>query len=471
LLQEEATDQGPKDFLPDLQKIHGAAKHLLTLINDVLDLAKIESGKTDLIPEVFDIVGVVQDVVTTIQPLAQKNANVLEVRCPPDLGTMYADLTKVRQSLFNLLSNACKFTEQGAICLDVARSAAEGRDWITFQVTDSGIGITQEQMARLFEPFSQADPSTTRKFGGTGLGLAITRRFCQMMGGDIDVSSTPAEGSVFRIRLPVEVLPPGEPASHAAAREPSRRRGNTVLVIDDDPAARDILKGFLGEKGFRVETAADGEEGLRLARKVRPMVITLDVVMPRKDGWAVLSALKADPELADIPVIMVTVVDEQNVAYTLGASDYLTKPINWTRFGSVLKKYAGSLAPRRVLIIEDDAATRQMLRGMLEKEGWAVAESGNGHAALEQVAADRPGLILLDLMMPGMNGFEFIAELRQREAGRGIPIVVLTAKDLTREERQRLNGYVERVLQKGACSREQLLNEMDALRSAADAPQ
>jgi PAS domain S-box-containing protein len=471
LLQEEAADQGLKDFLPDLQKIHGAAKHLLTLINDVLDLAKIESGKTDLIPEAFDIVGVVQDVVTTIQPLAQNNGNVLEVRCPPDLGTMYADLTKVRQSLFNLLSNACKFTEQGAICLDVARSTAEGRDWVTFQVTDSGIGITREQLARLFEPFSQADPSTTRKFGGTGLGLAITRRFCQMMGGDIDVSSTPAEGSVFRIRLPVEVPPSGEPASHAAAPEPSRRRGNTVLVIDDDSAARDVLKGFLGEKGFRVETAADGEEGLRLARKVRPLVITLDVVMPRKDGWAVLAALKADPELADIPVIMVTVVDEQNVAYTLGASDYLTKPINWNRFGSILKKYAGSLVPRRVLIIEDDAATRQMLRGMLEKEGWAVAESGNGHAALDQVAADRPALILLDLMMPGMNGFEFIAELRQREAGHGIPIVVLTAKDLTAEERQRLNGHVERVLQKGACSREQLLNEINALRTAADAPE
>jgi signal transduction histidine kinase/CheY-like chemotaxis protein len=471
LLQEEATDRELNDFLPDLQKIHGAAKHLLTLINDVLDLAKIESGKTDLVPETFDIAGLVQDVVTTIQPLAQKNANILEVHCPADLGTMYADMTKVRQSLFNLLSNACKFTEQGSISLEVARTGVEGRDWVTFQVTDSGIGITPEQMARLFEPFSQADPSTTRKFGGTGLGLAITRRFCQMMGGDIDVSSTPAVGSVFRIRLPLEVTPPGEPASAGAAPDPPRPRGNTVLVIDDDPAAREVLGGFLGAKGFRVVRAADGEEGLRLARQVHPLVITLDVIMPRKDGWAVLSALKADPELADIPVIMVTVVDEQNVAYTLGASDYLTKPINWARFGSVLKKYAGSLLPRRVLILEDDASTRQMLRGILEKEGWVVAEAPGGQAALEQVAADRPALILLDLLMPGMNGFEFIAELRQRPGGQSIPIVVLTAKDLTAEERQRLNGYVERVLRKGACSREQLLNEMDALRAAADAPE
>src|SRR4029077_1704313 len=207
-------------------------------------------------------------------------------------------------------------------------------------------------------------------------------------------------------------------------------------------------------------------EGVRLAVQGRPLVITLDVVMPGKDGWAVLSALKADPELADIPIIMVTVVDAQNIAYTLGASDYLTKPINWTRFGAVLKKYAGSLAPKRVLIIEDDAATRQMLRGMMEKDGWTVSESPNGRVGLEQLESDRPALILLDLMMPGMNGFEFIVELRRRETGRGTPIVVLTAKDLTAEERQRLNGYVERVLQKGACSREQLLNEMDALRSA-----
>jgi CheY-like chemotaxis protein len=432
----------------------------------VLDLAKIESGKTDLIPETFDVVALVQDVVTTIEPLAKNNGNSLEVRCPPDLGTMYADMTKVRQSLFNLLSNACKFTEQGAICLEVSRAARDGRDWVAFQVTDSGIGITPEQMARLFEPFSQADPSTTRKFGGTGLGLAITRRFCQMMGGDIDVSSTPSEGSVFCIHLPIEIAPLIEAPARGVV-EPSRRKGNTILVIDDDPAAREVLKGFLGAKGFRVETAADGEEGLQLARRLRPLVITLDVVMPRTNGWAVLSALKADPELSDIPVVMVTVVDEQNVGFTLGASDYLTKPINWNRFGSILKKYTGSPLPRRVLVIEDDAATRQMLSGMLEKEGWTVAEAANGHVALEQIAADQPSLILLDLMMPGMNGFEFISELRQREIGHDIPIVVLTAKDLTAEEHQRLHGYVERVLQKGVCSREQLLHEMNALRTAA----
>ncbi len=463
LVQDEATDRGLKDFLPDLQKIHGAANHLLTLINDVLDLAKIESGKIDLVPETFDIASMVQDVVTTIEPLAHKNENVLEVSCPPDLGCLHADLTKVRQSLFNLLSNACKFTERGAISLDVARDAVRGRDWITFRVTDSGIGIARDQIARLFEPFSQADPSTTRKFGGTGLGLAITRRFCEMMGGDIDVSSTPGKGSIFRIRLPVEMVPGRE----SATPEPPRRRGHTVLVIDGDPAARDVLKRFLGEKGLRVETAADGEEGLRLARQLRPLVITLDVVMPRMDGWAVLAALKADPELVDIPVIMLSVADDRNLGFTRGASDYLTKPIDWVRFGSILKKYAGSPAPRRVLMVEDDADTRHMLRGMLEKEGWTVTEAADGHAALRQITEDRPGLILLDLMMPGMNGFEFIAGLRERAAGQTIPIVVLTAKDLTAEDRRRLSGYVERVLRKGEFSRGELLNEMETLRAAA----
>jgi CheY-like chemotaxis protein len=290
-----------------------------------------------------------------------------------------------------------------------------------------------------------------------------------MMGGDIDLSSKPGKGSEFRIRLPVENAPAMDAASRVVPIEPSRRRGNTILVIDDDPAARNVLKSFLEAKGFRVETAADGEEGLQLARSIRPLVITLDVVMPRKNGWAVLSALKADPELSDIPIIMVTVRDEENFGYSLGASDYLTKPINWNRFASVLKKYTRSPAPRKVLVIEDDAATRQMLCGMLEKEGWIVTEAPNGRAALAQIEADRPGLILLDLMMPGMNGFEFIAELRERESGHDIPIVVLSAKDLTREEHQRLHGNVERVLQKGVCSREQLLNEMNVLRTAADA--
>jgi signal transduction histidine kinase/CheY-like chemotaxis protein len=459
LLRAEAGDRGLPDFIADLEKIHGAARHLLALINDVLDLSKIESGKMDLVPEAFDVAGLVREVTTTIQPLADKNGNRLVVRCPDDLGLMNADPTKVRQSLFNLLSNACKFTERGTVTLEVARPVGAGA--VTFRVTDTGIGMTPEQVGRLFEPFSQADPSTTRQFGGTGLGLAITRHFCRMMGGDVTVSSDVGRGSTFTIRLPAgSAAPRAEPAPPAP--EPPRQEGGAVLVIDDDPAARDVLAQFLRRKGFSVRTAASGEEGLRLARQTRPLAITLDVVMPGMDGWAVLTALKTDPALADIPVIMLTLVDDKNTGYALGASDYLTKPIDWDRLTTVLKRYRPA-AGARILVVEDDPATRGMMRSLLEKNGWTVDDADNGRAALERCAEHPPGLILLDLMMPGMDGFEFIAELHRREGGRSVPLVAITAKDLSREERQRLNGYVEKVLQKGSCSLEVLLGEVHAL--------
>jgi CheY-like chemotaxis protein len=349
LLRDDATDRGLEVFLPDLKKIHGAAKHLLALINDVLDLSKIESGKMDLMLESFEVPAMIRDVVTTIQPLAQKNGNRLVVQCPEGVGSMYADLTKVRQSLFNLLSNACKFTEGGTIRLEVARQERDG-GWLTFRVADTGIGMTPDHLGKLFKPFSQVDTSATRRFGGTGLGLAITRHFCEAMGGDITVESKPGVGSTFTIRLPVAV---GEPRAEAAGEskaEPRpappadrpRQGGDAILVVDDDATAREALRKFLMLKGFRVETAAGGEEGLRLARALRPLAITLDVVMPGMDGWAVLSALKADPELADIPVILFTgMADDRSEAFRLGASDFVTKPVDPARLAEVLKRYSG----------------------------------------------------------------------------------------------------------------------------------
>jgi signal transduction histidine kinase/CheY-like chemotaxis protein len=499
MLTEEAEDLGQEEFIPDLRKINGAGKHLLALINDILDLSKIEAGKMDLYLEQFDIAGMVQDVTTTIQPLVEKNANTLEVQCAEEIGTMNADLTKVRQALFNLLSNACKFTKSGRVTLSVSRATAPSlvgaetttddrrpttdhrsdqpeavvggpssvvaSDWIAFRVTDSGIGMTPEQMGKLFQAFSQADASTTRQYGGTGLGLAITRHFCQMMGGEITVTSEPGQGSTFTVRLPAEVI---EQASEpdAAAEDAGVALlpgvGSTVLIIDDDAATRDLLARFLTREGFRVETASGGEEGLRRARALRPDAITLDVMMPGMDGWAVLTALKSDAELASIPVVMVTIVDDKNMGFALGASDYMTKPINRDQLLGILQKYHGALTTddRRgtpVLLVEDDDEMRELLRRQLEKEGWSVTEAANGRIALERIAEKPPGLILLDLMMPEMDGFQFIATLREHEEWRSIPIVVVTAKELSAEERGRLNGCVERILQKGAHTREELL--------------
>ena len=492
MLQEEAEDLGQEDFVPDLQKIYTAGKHLLGLINDILDLSKIEAGRMELYLETFDIEDVVQDVVTTIQPLVEKNANKLEVQCANDLGSMEADLTKVRQSLFNLLSNACKFTKQGTITLTVSRGR-EGdeeqviarqdftaspphrltaslipQDSITFRVTDSGIGMTSEEMSKLFQAFSQADASTTRQYGGTGLGLAITKKLCQMMGGDVTVESEVGKGSTFTIQLPAKVQEPKtQPTSLLSLKSNLLPAGaKTVLVIDDDSTVHDLMHRFLTKEGFRVESALSGEEGLRLAKELQPDAITLDVMMPKMDGWAVLSRLKADPELANIPVIMVTIVDNKNMGYALGASDYLTKPIDRTRLSAILKKYRCDRPPCPILVVDDEAANREMMRRMLEKEGWTVMEAENGRIALERMADNRPELILLDLMMPEMDGFAFVHELQQHKLWRSIPVVVLTAKDITPEDHQRLNGYVENILQKGAYSCEELLDQVRNLVTA-----
>ena len=460
MLQEEMEDLGQDELIPDLGKIHSAGRHLLTLINDVLDISKIEAGKMDLFIEAFDIGSMVSDVVSTIQPLVGKNGNALAVDCAAGIGSMEADLTKVRQTLFNLLSNASKFTHDGTITLTSRRDGP----WIVFAVADTGIGMTAEELDKLFQAFQQADASTTRKFGGTGLGLAISRTFCRMMGGDITVASQPGHGTTFTVRLPAAVTetkasrPPGE--ADPAASQP------LVLVIDDDAVARDLLGRFLEENGFRARFAADGPLGLEMARTLRPAAITLDVMMPGMDGWSVLTALKTDPDLAMIPVIMVSVVENQALGYALGAHHFMSKPIDRDQLAEVLSRFKDRGPIEHILVVEDDHTNREMLRRMLAKEGWSVVEAANGRIALERVTETIPDLILLDLMMPEMDGFEFVSELRRHPEWHTIPIVVLTAKDINQEDRDRLAGCVQKVLQKGAADKETLLTELKRLITA-----
>ena len=477
MLQEEAEERKLVDFGADLQKISTAGRHLLGLINDILDLSKIEAGKMELRLELFDIAALIAEVASTIERQVARNANTLQIVCPPDIGMMHGDLGKVRQGLFNLVSNAAKFTFDGRISLEVERELIEGVEWINFRVSDSGIGLSPEQIVRLFQPFTQADASTTRKFGGTGLGLALTRRFCQMMSGDVNVRSVRGKGSVFTIKLPATIVAEAvvEPALviDTAGFEAQATRGNVtsddeampaphtcVLVIDDDPLQRDLMQRYLRKEGYTVRTASGGVQGLRMARNLQPAAITLDVMMPDMDGWSVLAALKDDLRLRDIPVIMLTMVDDPVRGFTLGASDYATKPVDRRRLFEILKKYVGLRPLNPVLVIDDDAATRSLTRTMLERDGWRVSEAENGVAALRSMERELPSLIFLDLMMPEMDGFAFAAEVRRHLEWRAIPIVVVTAQDLTIDDRRRLNGYVETILQKHGDSRESLLAQV-----------
>ena len=343
MLMEEAQDDGNEAYLPDLKRIESAGRHLLTLINDVLDLSKVEAGKTELYLETFRVDEMVDGVATTVRPLVENNRNVLEVHRAEELGEMHSDLTKVRQMLLNLLSNATKFTQEGSVTLEVTRERGEDGDWITFRVRDTGIGMTPEQLDKIFEAFAQAEASTTRHYGGTGLGLAITRRFSQMLGGDVGAASKVGEGSVFTLRLPARAPPASGRDAQDPVGEAEEERGSgeagTVLLIDDDPSARGLLRRILARAGFRALEAERGEEGLRMAREHNPHAIILDVIMPGMDGWAVLSALQADDELATIPVIMLTVLDDRATGEALGASAHLTKPVDRQSLIETLRSY------------------------------------------------------------------------------------------------------------------------------------
>jgi hypothetical protein len=465
MLREEAEDLGQEDFVPDLNKIHSAGKHLLGLINDVLDLSKIEAGRMELYIEPVEVRQVVDEVASTVLPMMGKNGNRLETLVPEEIGHSNTDVTKLRQTLLNLLSNASKFTKEGRITLTVGRDTRGNRDWLTFAVQDSGIGMTREQLGKLFQAFSQADASTTRKYGGTGLGLAISRKFCQMMGGDISVSSAPGKGSCFTVHVPVDVVDPKKKTLEVAAEEPASPpvSGGAVLVIDDDPSVRDLVKRSLSKEGLAVTTAASGEEGIELARKHPPDVITLDVQMPGMDGWEVLKTLKATPELRQIPVIMMTNVDEKGTGYALGAAEYMTKPIDRDRLVDVLKKFRANASTRPVLVVEDDVAARETIRRALSQDGLKVLEAENGREALERMAESTPSLILLDLMMPELDGFGFIEELRRRDEWAQIPVVVLTAKDVSPEEKTRLQGFAAAVLVKRGLPADALLRDMREL--------
>jgi signal transduction histidine kinase/CheY-like chemotaxis protein len=472
LLAEEAKDNGHIELISDLEKIHVAGKHLLGLINDVLDLSKVEAGKMELNLERLTVDTLLGGVVDTTRPLVHKQGNKL-VLDAGDLGSMNTDVTKLRQILFNLLGNASKFTENGMIYLRARRESVGSRDWLVFAVEDTGIGITPAQQEKLFEPFAQAEASTRGKYGGTGLGLALSRRFAELLGGDIQLQSVPGEGTTFTVRVPANVRVPSLKPSDRALTSPVATSAHaasagTILIVDDDAAGSELMGRMLAGEGFHTVPAADGEEGVRLARELHPDLILLDVLMPNADGWTVLAELKADPGLADIPVVMISVTREKTLGFAVGAADYLVKPVGRESLLLTVEKYLGLSSERPILVVDDDTTTRSMLRRMLERQGWKVVEAANGVEGLERVDEARPSLVLLDLMMPQMGGFAFLAALNDRRLlDVALPVVVLTAKELTRDEHKTLAGYAHRVIQKGSYTGDQLELEV---RRALQAP-
>ncbi|CAG7636672.1 Sensor histidine kinase RcsC [Paenibacillus solanacearum] len=465
MLLEEAEELGETVFIEDLTKISKAGNHLLALINDILDISKIEAGKMELHHETCRIADLVQDVMTTIRPLAEGKGNTLQTTCEED-GEMTTDVTKLRQILINLLSNANKFTERGSIRFEVFRETRNRQSGYGFRVQDTGIGMTPEQMDKLFQPFTQADASTTRKYGGTGLGLAISQRFSQIMGGNIRVASEFGIGTTFTCWLPAspddDPKDEEQPAADLPAQAEDDAGETSILLIDDEALNQELMERYIAKTGWTMAFAQSGPEGLRLAKKLKPKVICLDILMPTMDGWSVLSALKSDPELSEIPVVIWSMTSDKQLGYTLGAAEFLMKPVQREQLIKVMDKYLVQRADHTILVIEDDQPASELVTKLLRSEGYDVTEAGNGVKALEWLSQNTPALILLDLLMPEMDGFELIGELRKQELWRTIPVVVMTAKTITAEDRLKLNGAVKSIIQKGTFDPQSLLAEIQA---------
>jgi len=460
ILMEDAEDEDNNHYISDLKKIKTAGINLLGLINEILDLSKVEAGKMELYLEEFDLFEVIKDVIDIIIPIAKKNNNKVEFINSKSKLLLKADKTKLRQSLLNLLSNACKFTKDGIIKIEIDPITKNNKDCIQFSVSDNGIGMSDEQCKKVFEPFTQADNSTTREYGGTGLGLTITRVFCQMMGGDIAVESKVNEGTKFKFYIPKKVkdLKNQAKVDPSIKLEPKNSKNSKVriLIIDDDSTVHDLIHRHYKNNNFQIISAFSGKEGIDLAQKYVPDIITLDVLMPEMDGWSVLSKIKENKELSEIPVIMMSMINNENLGYSLGATDYMTKPIDWTKLNTIIEKYSIDLKST-ILIVEDDNSTRNLTKKILEKENINVETAVNGRYAIEVLKKIEPGLILLDLMMPEMNGFEFIEIIKKNSDWIKIPIVVVTSKDLTSEEKNKLKGNVETILQKGQFMKDDLI--------------
>lgn len=479
IVRRKGEEALPEKQLENLDKVLISAEHLLNLINTVLDIAKIEAGRMDVIAANFRLSALIDLCCNTAQPLVKPEVE-LKKRVDENLDLIYSDQEKIKQILLNLLSNAAKFTHSGSILI---AANLEKEETICISVNDTGIGISEEALPRIFKEFQQADSSTTRQYGGTGLGLSISRNLAHLLGGELSVVSELGKGSTFTLRIPrhyqnrsllveqpvqklqstMEMQRINKPVNPTSSWNGKKQ----ILVIDDDPDAVYLLEENLNSDEFNVIGTRNGREGLRLARMQKPDAILLDIVMPGADGWQVLHDLKENEETADIPVILLTIVDKKALGFRLGASAYLLKPLDPTAVNEALRRVLGSdkNQQKHVLVVDDDPMVAVMLRQILPEAEFMLDAALDGQAALDAVAQSRPDIILLDIVMPRLDGFGVIEVLRANPQTRDIPIIVISAKELTHEESERLRSSVTAVMKKQGFEGEILVREIsDALK-------
>jgi len=483
MFEDEPDDVDLEEVLHCLRQTRQAVYHNIDLVNQVLDFSSIETGKKTLQLCPYALRDILDDAKSSLFEYAKRNNNQVRLEIDATVGEIETDRTRLLQCLINVMGNACKFTENGVITLTVEAFDREAVPWVRFAVRDTGVGIPPEKLDSIFEPFSQADSSMSRKFAGTGLGLAVVKELVSRFGGRVWAESTLGEGSTFFIEVPqhpstatrdasaTEPGGPGAAAGVTATADDARRP--MILLIDDDPAFHDRLRPILSGQGYRTRHAYSGEEGLALARQQAPLAILLDIIMPGKGGWQVLQEIKSDPDLSRIPVIVVTLAGDTDLAVTLGAADVFLKPVDTEVLTASLERWRLGGAPAQALIIDDDGFSRDLMRRSLEKHGWTVAEAADGEEGLAYLNSFTPSVILLDLMMPRMNGFQVVGRLRDRPDWALIPVIVISAKDLSDDERAFLQLNVRTVLEKGRFEARTLLGQIEALiggESAAPSP-
>ena len=457
MLAEDCEDLGYDDLLPDLKKITSAGSHLLSLINNILDISKIEAGRMELYLTSFEIEGMVDTIKDVTGPLAAANDNGFKLNIQDAIGSMTQDETKIRQCLTNFLSNGFKFTSNGTVTLDVDTFIEEEIEMIRFAVTDTGEGMSEEGLSKVFREYEQAERSTSAKHGGTGLGLPITKKLAEMMGGDVIVTSEMGVGSVFTLYVPRECPQDYDEVEGGNSIDQLTEEEKVVVLIDDDVAMHDLIRRTLSKIGLKLVGAVDSEKGMQIVREMKPKLLLLDVLMPGRDGWSILKECKSDPELKDMPVVMVSQLSQDVLSQSLGADDYLTKPINRELFLETVSRLILSSDPEgTVLIIDDDADVWDLLYIMLSDAGFKYATAKDGKEGLEKVV-DKPTLIVLDLEMPRMDGFEFLENyMKDTETMDRAPVLVYSGKDLSEVQKEILDKNVAGMVKKDEVSMDEL---------------